>query len=177
LKKLYDRLLKHIETNNILAIEQFSFRTSSSTEKASYKIIDDLLNVLNNRMTAGGIFCDLQKAFDCVNHEILLTKLEFYGITEITHKLIKSYLQGRHQKVVLNNHSSSSCSKWGEITHGVPQRSILGSLLFLLYINDLLQITNENSKIVLFADDTSMIIINPSPSNFEKKIKHTSYNL
>jgi len=105
-------------------------------------------------MTAGGIFCDLQKAFDCVNHDILLTKLEFYGITGITHKLIKSYLRGRHQRVVLNNHFSSSCSKWGEITHGEPQGSILGPLLFLLYINDLLQITNENSKIVLFADDT-----------------------
>jgi len=120
----------------------------------------------------GGIFCDLQKAFDCVNHDILLTKLEFYGITGITHKLIKSYLQGRYQKVVLNNHSSSSCSKWGEITHGVPQGSILGPLLFLLYINHLPQITNENSKIVLFAfaDDTSMIITNPSPSNFEKSV-------
>ena len=84
--------------------------------------------------------------------------------------LIKSYLQGRHQRVVLNNHSSGSFSKWGEITHGVPQGSILGPLLFLPYINDLPQITNENSKIVLFADDTSMIITNPSPSNFERSV-------
>jgi hypothetical protein len=68
-------------------------------------------------MTVGGIFSDLHKAFDCVNHDILLTKLEFYGITGITHKLIKSYLQGRHQRVVLNNHSCSPCSKWGEITN------------------------------------------------------------
>jgi len=67
-------------------------------------------------MVVGGIFCDLQKAFDCVNPGILLTKLEFYGITGITDKLIKSYLQGRYQRVVLNNHSSSSCSNWGEIT-------------------------------------------------------------
>jgi len=116
-------------------------------------------------MMVGGIFCDLQKAFDCINHNILLIKLEFYGITGITYKLIKSYLQGRHQRVVLNNHSSSSCSNWGEITHGVPQGSILGPLLFLCYINDLLQITNDNSKTVLFADDTSMIITNPNPSN------------
>jgi hypothetical protein len=88
----------------------------------------------------------------------------------ITCKLIKHYLQGRCQRVALNNHFSGSCSKWGEITHDVPQGSILGPLIFFLYINDLLQITNENSKIVLFADDTSIIITNPKPSNFEKSV-------
>jgi len=97
--------------------------------------------------------------------------LEFYGITGITYKLLKSYLKGRYQRVVLNSYSSSSCSNWGEITHGVPLGSIIGPLLFLLYINDLLQIKNYNSKIVLFADDTSTIITNPNPLNFEKKCK------
>jgi hypothetical protein len=86
-KIVYYRLLQHIETNNILADEQFGFRTSSSTDKASYKLIDGILNALNNRMMVGGIFCDLQKAFDCVNHSILLTKLKYYGITGTTHKL------------------------------------------------------------------------------------------
>ena len=118
----------------------------------------------------GGIFCDLQKAFDCVNHNILLTKLEFYGIIRITYKLIKSYLGGRYQRVVLNNHSSSLCSNQGEITHGVPQGSILGPLLFLLYNNNLPQIKNDNSKIVLFADDTSIIITNSNPTHFENSV-------
>jgi hypothetical protein len=72
--------------------------------------------------------------------------------------------------VVLNTHSSSSCSNLGEISHGVPQGSILGPLLLLHYINDLTQITNDKSKIVLFADDTSKIITNPSPLNLEKSV-------
>ena len=117
----------------------------------------------------GGIFCDLQKAFDCINHNILLTKLEFYGITGIAYKLIKSYLEGRYHRVVLNNNPPHSCWNWGEITHGESQGSILGPLLFLLYI-DLQQIANDNSKFVLFADDTGIIIKSPNPINFKNSV-------
>jgi hypothetical protein len=106
---IYDRLLKHLKTNNILCAEQFGFRVSSSTEKATYKLIDDVLNELNNKLTVGGIFCDLQKAFDCINHNILLAKLEFYSITGVTYSLLKSYLQGRYQRVVINNYSTRRC--------------------------------------------------------------------
>jgi len=81
----------------------------------------------------GGIFLDLQKAFDSVDHNILLNKLNFYGVTGGFFRLIKSYLQNGYQRVVLNNNCSNSISDWGKITHGVPQGSILGLLLFLLY--------------------------------------------
>jgi len=101
---IYDRLLNHIQTNNILCAEKFSFRVSLSTEKASYKLIDDVLNALNSKLMVGGIFCDLQKAFDCIDHNIFLAKLEFYGISGVTHRLIKSYLQGRYQRVDLDNY-------------------------------------------------------------------------
>jgi len=95
--------------NKILAVEEFGFRTSSSTEKTSYKLIDDILNMLNNRLIVGDIFCNVQKAFDCVNHNILLSKLEFYRITGITYKLLKSYLKRRYQRVVLSNYMSRKC--------------------------------------------------------------------
>jgi hypothetical protein len=130
-KIIYDRLLQHITVNNILVEEQFGFRTFSSTDKASYKLIDEVLNALNNRMMVGDIVCYLQKAFDCVNHNILLTKLEFYGITGIAYKLIKSYFEGRYDRVVLNNNSYSD---WSEIKHGVPQGSILGPPAFFYSI-------------------------------------------
>jgi hypothetical protein len=81
-------------------------------------------------------------------------------------ELIKTYLQNRYQRIVLNNNYYTSVSYWGKITHGVPQGSILGPLLFLLYTSNLPSLTNNNNKIVLFADDTGLIISNPDPINF-----------
>jgi hypothetical protein len=100
--------------------------------------------VINNKLIVGGIFCDLQKAFDCVNHKILLDKLEFYGIEGKFKTLIRSYLMGRYQRVVLGNKiDSNNSSKWESIKCGVPQGSILGPLFFLFYINDLPKIIKK----------------------------------
>jgi len=86
---------------------------------------------MNNNLKIGGIFCDLQKTFNCVNHEILLNKLEFYGIQGKFKTLIESYLTGRYQKVTLNtNTTTNSSSKWELIKNGFPQGSILGPLFF-----------------------------------------------
>jgi hypothetical protein len=127
-------------------------------DQASYRLINEIVNAMNERKVDGGIFCGLQKAFDCITHNILLTQLEFYGVTGTTLKLIKSYLEGRYQKVILDNLPNSN-SNWGEIRHGVPQGSILGPLFFLLYINNLPKLVTDNAEVALDADDTSMIIL------------------
>jgi hypothetical protein len=103
-----------LNDNHILAKEQFGFRQHSSTEKAIYELLNETLNALNNRSMIGGIFYDLEKAFDCVNHDILLTKLNFYGILGPAHKLITSYLCKRYQRVIINtrNKYDNTVSDW-----------------------------------------------------------------
>jgi hypothetical protein len=92
------------------------------------------LIALNNKRIVGSIFFDLEKAFDCANHDILLAKTEYYGIRGVMYTLIKSYLDDRYQRVKFNN----KLSKWDKINMGVPQGSVLGPVFFLIYVNDLL---------------------------------------
>ena len=153
-KLILTRLLRHLDANEILAKEQYGFRCNSSTENAAYEIFNEITKSMNKKCFVGGLFCDLEKAFDCVNHKILLEKLKFYGITGKLLDLIQSFLHGRFQNILIADASSG----WRTIQHGVPQGSILGPLLFLIYINDLPLLAGINSKIVLFADDTSTII-------------------
>jgi hypothetical protein len=115
----------------------------------------------------GGIFCDLEKAFDCVNHVILLSKLETYGITGTDKELYHSYLKGRYQRVVIYNKTHHGAFyNWALIKHGIPQCSILGPLPFLLYVNDLPQFINNKSTPILFADDKSILFTDSNPTEF-----------
>jgi hypothetical protein len=130
-KFIYTTFITHIEANNLLVQEQYGFRTHSSTEKASFTLINNILTAMNNKLKVGGIFCDLKMAFGCVNHEILLNKLEFYGIEGKFKLLIRSYLTGRFQRVILGNGiDSNNSSKWERIKCDVPQGSKLGPLFF-----------------------------------------------
>ena len=110
---------------------------------------------------------DLQKAFDTVDHKILLHKLECYGIRGTPNKLLKSYLSNRNQFVEIRNSSSSLSS----IKHGVPQGSVLGPLLFIIYINDLNQAI-KHSKTFHFADDTCLLYSNKSLKKLNSKVNH-----
>ena len=169
-KVIYNRIYHHINHNHILANEQFGFRHASSTDIASYNLTTNILTAFSNKLLVGGIFCDLQKAFDCVNHDILLSKMEFYGISGKATNLIKSYLQDRRQRTLVDCDSRKYYSEWDCITDGVPQGSILGPLLFLLYVNDIPSVISDTSKPVLYADDTSLIITNSNSQMFEKNI-------
>jgi len=135
-KLMQNRLLKHLTDHNILSKEQFSFRTKLKTENTTYQLTNEILNALNTNLLIDGIFCNLEKAFDCVNHKILLSKLEFCGITGNHYKLYKSYLTNRYQRILLYNENGNITSSWAKTEHGVPQSSVLGPLLFLVFKND-----------------------------------------
>ena len=111
------------------------------------------------------IFIDLQKAFDTVEHSILIQKLQHYGIRGIALEILKSYLKNRVQGVQINNTRSS----YVEVKHGVPQGSVLGPLLFIIYINDLHRAI-KNSKTIHFADDTSLVCKDNSLKALNRKV-------
>ena len=95
------RILKNLNKYNILSTEQYGFRVGYKMDNATYKLTTEILNAMNNKLLVGGIFCDLEKAFDCVNHHILLSKLKYYGINGKAFQLYQSYLSNRYCRMAM----------------------------------------------------------------------------
>lgn len=156
LAKIAEKIIKvrmtgFIDRYCLLADSQFGFRPGKSTQDAFENLLGNVYSAVDNNQPALCIFVDLAKAFDTVNHEILLDKLQRLGFRGNTYDLLKSYLCMRTQQVIFNNY----LSRESHITCGVPQGTVLGPVLFALYINDLLTMSGCG-KIVSFADDTAI---------------------
>ena len=138
--------------NKLFTSQQYGYRENRSTELAALELMDRNLDNMNRNLTPVNVYIDLSKAFDCLDHNILLSKLKFYGLNDNAIKLLKNYLSDRNQYVQLGN----TKSQLHGISRGIPQGSVMGPLLFNIVINDLNAATKK-FDLIMYADDTTLI--------------------
>jgi hypothetical protein len=169
---LKKQITKFFDNNNLFSKNQYGFRNNLSTTLAVNDLSEFVFSALENKEHVNATCFDLSKAFDCVTHHILLTKLGYYGFNQSSTDLLQSYLQNRQQFVAVNGMVSDNLS----INCGVPQGSVLGPLLFLIYINDL-PLALPKNKFTLFADDTTTCISSRSLMSLNIEIEHTQVQI
>lgn len=152
-KIIFKRVSCFCQKHSLLSPKQFGFRSGMSTEMPLLTQKEFILTGFENKLLTLGVYIDFSKAFDRINHRILAVKLEHYGFRGISLGLLMSYLKHRKQCVVIDENRSSLL----EITSGVPQGSILGPLLFNIYVNDITKL-NKNAECIMYADDTTLLL-------------------
>ena len=162
---MYKRLYTFLDYNNIIYDLQFRFRQQYSTSHALINITENIRKALDDGNIGCGVFVDLQKAFDTVDHQILLAKLNHYGTCGLSNDWLKSHLSNRNQYVSINGYEFGLAA----INCGVPWGSVLWPLLFLLYINDLNQAI-KFCKFHHFADDTNLLRLSNSIKKLNKSV-------
>lgn len=163
------KIVEYFESNSLFNLNQFGFRKGRSTVMVLRKVVDFVLEALNQSQTCSSLFCDLSKAFDSLRHDVLLEKLKFYGFQGVELQILKNYLEDRTQVVNVNG----ICSEKTQVNIGVPQGSILGPVLFLIYVNDLPNSLPDDTMVTLFADDTHIGLKDRDQLNIRNKILET----
>jgi hypothetical protein len=171
-KIVYKRMMSYIEKQDLLYSSQYGFRKGHSTQHAILELVNEIQTNMNKKLFTCGVFIDLKKAFDTVDHNILLNKLNHYGFRGIVNDWFSSYLKNRTQTTQVGQNISNKV----EVSCGVPQGSVLGPLLFLLYVNDMHK-CSDKLQFYLFADDTNILYADKNMKALESTVNIELRNL
>ncbi len=168
-RHIYDSLYNFLTTYKLFLNEQSGVRNNYSSQAVLIKLTDYFLEHIDNGSLCGIIVIDLRKALDLVDHELIIHKLQLYVCNDISLQSFRSYLEGRYQSVSYDGHLSDPLP----VTLGVPQGSILGSLLFIMFMNDLI-LEVENTHLEMYADDSTLCTANESAESINNNLTSQS---